>query len=134
MRAMLPVQCKWIDCPEGSFLHWNFACIASVTLNEAGWITVVRWDGRESHCRAGSRDQGKRWIERWLAPRGMPWPRPPWRGRGRARSLVKVLTQQAKHPCGFDIASRSGGAEGVQEGLRGHGGFLWRASPQDRTG
>lgn len=85
MRAMLPTQCRWIDCPEGSFLHWNFACIASVSLNEAGWITMVRWDGRESHCRAGSREQGKRWIERWLAPRGMPWPRPPWRGRGRAR-------------------------------------------------
>ena len=72
MRAMLPDQCRWIDCPDGSFLHWNFACIAYVHPNESGWHSTVRWRGRELACRCGGREQGKRWIERWLASRGMP--------------------------------------------------------------
>ena len=69
---MLPPQARWIDCPDGSFLHWHYACIAYVSANERGWYSVVRWRGRELSCGCGSREQGKRWIERWLAPRGMP--------------------------------------------------------------
>jgi hypothetical protein len=72
MRAMLPAQCRWIDCPDGSFLHWNFACIAYVHPNESGWHSTVRWRGRELTCKCAGREQGKRWIERWLASRGMP--------------------------------------------------------------
>ena len=72
MRTMLPPQARWIDCPDGSYLHWHFACIAYVSPSERGWYTLVRWRGRELVCRCGSRALGKRWIERWLAPRGMP--------------------------------------------------------------
>lgn len=74
--GMLPKPCRWIDSKEGSYLHWNFACIASVTFNESGWVTMVRWDGWEARARCGGREQGKRWIERWIAVRPMPWPRP----------------------------------------------------------
>ena len=45
---------------------------------------------------------------------------------------MQVLTQQAQHPCGFGIASRSGGAEGVQESLCGHGESYGGSGAQDR--
>lgn len=74
MVRMLPAPCRWIDSSDGSYLHWNCKCIAIVKAeNAGGWSTRIKWQGRHHAAKAGSRDQGKRWIERWLSyRRGLP--------------------------------------------------------------
>lgn len=69
---MLAPQYRWIDAANGSFLHWNYGCVAYTSPDGDRWRTVVRWAGREIHGWAGSRAQAKRWLTRFYAVRGMP--------------------------------------------------------------
>ena len=79
--GMLKPACRWLDSPDGSFLYWNYACIARVKPEGARWLTTISWGGRWYSAPAGSRLQGKRWVERWVAAREGP-PGRPLRGRG----------------------------------------------------
>lgn len=70
---MLPAACRWIDSAEGSYLHWHFRCIATVLPVGPRWETAITWCGARHAAPAGSRAQGKRWVERWVsAQRGLP--------------------------------------------------------------
>lgn len=70
---MLPPACRWIEDDAGSYLHWHARCIATVRRTGERWQTAITWTGRRHFAVAGSRVQGKRWIERWVsAQRGLP--------------------------------------------------------------
>jgi hypothetical protein len=70
---MLPAACRWIDSAEGSYLHWHSRCIATVKPAGRRWETVITWCERRHAAFAGSRAQGKRWVDRWVsAQRGLP--------------------------------------------------------------
>lgn len=75
---MLPQACRWIDGDDASHLYYNYGCIGIVRGCAAGWTTVINWREKTHSAPAGSRQQGKRWIERWVsAQRGLPKaPRP----------------------------------------------------------
>ena len=62
---MLPASFRWIDYPEGSYLHYNAKGVGSVKDREV----TIRWGGHVVHGRCGSTAQGKRFVERWIAAR-----------------------------------------------------------------
>ena len=65
---------RWIDCPEGAYLYYNYRGIARVVADGSGFRVVIRWRGGEVRGRAGSIAQGKRHIERWIEARGQLLP------------------------------------------------------------
>lgn len=65
---MLPPDCRWIDSPDGSFLHFRYACIASVMAD--GRVRIQGY--RQTEGRAASLAQGKRHVARWIAVHGLP--------------------------------------------------------------
>ncbi len=70
---MLPPPCHWKDSDEGSFLHWNIGCIAYVKPQGQKWRTAITWQGVRHEGEAATREQGKRWVERWVsAQKGLP--------------------------------------------------------------
>lgn len=70
---MLPAAYHWIDSPDGSFLQYRFGNVATVTPSCDRWRTRIRWRGLELCGRAGSREQGKRFVAAWVAhQRGFP--------------------------------------------------------------
>lgn len=71
---MLPQACRWIDGDDASHLYYNYGCIGVVRLLECGrWSTLIMWRDKDYTGRAGSREQAKRWVGRWVsAQRGLP--------------------------------------------------------------
>lgn len=70
---MLPTPYHWIDSTDGSFLQYRFGNVATVTPDGHRWRTRIRWRGRELCGRAGSREQGKRFVAAWVErQRGFP--------------------------------------------------------------
>lgn len=71
---MLQRVCRWADSEDASHLYWNYGCIGVVRLQLGGkWTTLIMWRGKDHTATAGSRAQGKRWVERWVSvQRGLP--------------------------------------------------------------
>ena len=70
---MLPPPCHWIHQDAGSYLQWHYGCVSYVTRREGRWRVVLQgWGIRGEHACA-SREQGVRFIERWVCGRqGLP--------------------------------------------------------------
>lgn len=65
--------CRWIATEDSAFLHWHYACIATVKADGDGFETVISWCDREHRGRAGSMAQGMRFVERWVSvQKGLP--------------------------------------------------------------
>lgn len=65
--------CRWADSVDASHLYWNYGCIGIVRFADGRWHTLIMWQGRDFTAPAGSREQGKRWVSRWVAvQRGFP--------------------------------------------------------------
>jgi hypothetical protein len=60
---------RWIDSADGAFLHWGYVCVAVVRPD--GTVRITGW-GRAVGAKAASREQGKRFVDRWRAGKGMP--------------------------------------------------------------
>lgn len=58
--------CRWIETPDAAYLHWHYACIASVKRRADYFETRVEWQGHEHVSRAGSLAQGIRYVTRWV--------------------------------------------------------------------
>lgn len=68
--TLLPASFWWSDDTTASHLHYNAGGVASVKREGARWIVVIRWKtGREMSGPCGSREQGKRFVERWIDAR-----------------------------------------------------------------
>lgn len=77
-RPPLPEQARWIFGEGGgAFLHWHFACIASVRPdgNQAR-VSFNRSDAEPLTGPAPSVAKGMIFVERWLAARRWHVPRP----------------------------------------------------------
>lgn len=62
-----------MDSHDASHLYWNYGCIGVVRECEGRWTTLIMWRDKTHTASAGSRAQGKRWIERWVSvQRGLP--------------------------------------------------------------
>jgi hypothetical protein len=61
---------RWIDSDEASYLHWGYACVATVAAD--GAVSITGWY-RPVGARAASRAQGKRFVLRWIGKHGAPW-------------------------------------------------------------
>lgn len=61
---------RWLDGPEGAFLHQRFACVAAVALDR-GKVAVRIYRRRRGpvYGTVATVAQGKRYVERWLAAR-----------------------------------------------------------------
>lgn len=62
---------RWEESENGAFLQWRYACVALVRTRKA-WESFCRveiFTRPPIISRAGSVEQGKRHIERWLAKR-----------------------------------------------------------------
>lgn len=70
---MLHPNARWIEGDGGAFLHWLFACVATVRAD--GTVTITGWGGHVVGGKAASVAQGKRFVERWVAKQGAPWKR-----------------------------------------------------------
>jgi hypothetical protein len=71
--GMLPHPFRWYEHGDAAFLDYGAGNVASVRLVDGKWRTQVRWGPHEplfGHC--GSREQGMRFIERWVAKRTAP--------------------------------------------------------------
>jgi len=68
----------WIIHPDVALLRWNSNGVAGVRIEADGkWRIWINWQHRSHGARAGSQEQGMRWITRWVAARdGIPmaWP------------------------------------------------------------
>lgn len=61
---------NWIHTESGSYLHWNYGCVAYVTND--GRVVIQGWGVRETHP-SPSVGQGRKFIERWVERRtGFP--------------------------------------------------------------
>lgn len=70
---MLPNPFRWIDSDDGSYLHYFYGCVGNVQPRNGKWMTTVRWCGYQHEAQAGSRAQGKRWVELWCTrQKGFP--------------------------------------------------------------
>lgn len=60
---------RWVESENGAFLHWRYKCVALVRARKPGesFNRVEIRARRFIASRAGSVEQGKRHIERWLA-------------------------------------------------------------------
>lgn len=63
---MLKPACRWLDAPDGSYLYWNYRCVAHVKPAGGHVLTTITWGGRRHLGRAATLEQGKRWVERWV--------------------------------------------------------------------
>jgi hypothetical protein len=67
---MLSKAYRWTHVDTGSYLHFNYRCVAYAQPRADGkWHHVLRWQGREFHGVAGSSAQAVRWIESWIGAR-----------------------------------------------------------------
>ncbi|GHA71306.1 hypothetical protein GCM10007067_04520 [Lysobacter bugurensis] len=64
--AMLPPPCRWIDCPDGSFLRWNMRTVAYVRPAGRRYQMTIHWRRWTHTGCADSCGQGKRFIEQWI--------------------------------------------------------------------
>ena len=65
---MLPNEnYRWEESENGAFLQWRYGCVALVRAKRDGFCRVEIRSRRLIISRAGSVEQGKRHIERWLA-------------------------------------------------------------------
>ena len=89
----LPPACRWLLQEGSAHLLWNAGCIAMVFRDRDGkWQTQLQWQQVVHRARCGSREQGMRWIERWMEKRvGLPGSggrsavrRPAWMAAARA--------------------------------------------------
>ena len=67
---MLPNEnYHWVETEDGAFLQWRYACVALVRARKKGedFNRVEIYARRFIQSRAGSVEQGKRHIERWVA-------------------------------------------------------------------
>lgn len=74
----------WVESEDGAFLQWRYACVALVRARTMGedFNRVEIYARRFIQSRAGSVEQGKRHIERWVAKQ-TKFPR--WEGAGALR-------------------------------------------------
>jgi len=67
MRPDLPAPCRWLHFNDGGCgLYWHYGNIGMVTPQDGKWRTLVQWRGRTLYATAGSKEQGMRWVERWI--------------------------------------------------------------------
>ena len=66
---MLPPPCRWIDAEDASYLYWNYGCCAKVTAD--GWVSLDEY-GIPGEHKAANREQGKRFVERFVEKRTIP--------------------------------------------------------------
>lgn len=66
---MLPPNYRWEESENGAFLQWRYGCVAVVRVKREGerFCEVESRARKLIRSRAGSVEQGKRHIERWLA-------------------------------------------------------------------
>lgn len=65
--------CRWIDYDHMSCLQWNAMCIATVKPRAELFEVMIYWRGGEYGGPPCSRNQGKRFVERWVSARsGFP--------------------------------------------------------------
>ena len=66
--------CRWITTENGAFLHWNYACIATVKQRGDHVELCIDWQGHTHSSRAASMAQGVRFVTRWVEAReGLPF-------------------------------------------------------------
>ena len=76
-RPPLPEQARWIFGEGGAFLHWHFACIASVRQDgNQVRVSFQRADAEPLTGPAPSVAKGMIFVERWLAARRWHAPSP----------------------------------------------------------
>ncbi|GEM_PF-1092598 len=90
---MLPNPYRWLDSPDTCFLCFNYQTVAVLGLMEGGKIDGrLHWQGRTFWFKAGSFDQGKNWVERWVAARGDELATRLTRPRQRKRDKLALLS------------------------------------------
>lgn len=103
----LPPACRWLLQDGSAHLLWNAGCIAMVTCDREGrWSTQIQWQRAVLRARCGSRDQGMRWIERWMEKRqGLPGSgnrkavrRPAWIDAFEARGASRAAGERGSQP------------------------------------
>jgi hypothetical protein len=74
---MLPAPCRWLHFNDGNAgLYWHYANVGMVTQVGTTWVTRIQWRGKVFSAPAGSKAQGMRWIERWIAAQDGPRRKP----------------------------------------------------------
>lgn len=71
---MLPPPYAWRNSDAAAYLDWRYGNVASVTPKDGKWQVTIRWRGRVLGGPCGSQAQGVRFVEAWVARRGLDWP------------------------------------------------------------
>lgn len=90
---MLTAPYRWLDNPETCYLCFNYQTVAVLQLIEGGKVSGrLHWQAKSFYFRAGSFQQGKDWVERWVAARGNDLATRPTRPRQRMRDKLGLLS------------------------------------------
>jgi hypothetical protein len=57
LAAMNPA-CRWIETPDAAFLHWHYACIATVKGRGEHFETSIDWQDRTHVAQVATLAQG----------------------------------------------------------------------------
>lgn len=74
---MLPPAFRWSDSDNGSVLFVRYGAVAKVSAD--GVVAFI--EGVPKGAKAASREQGKRFVERWIAANGVPLTQAQWEAR-----------------------------------------------------
>lgn len=62
---------RWTGTPDAAYLHWHFACIATVKPQGDHYVTSIDWQDRTHVAQAATIAQGNHDVSEWVsAPSG----------------------------------------------------------------
>ena len=104
---MLPPAFHWSDSESGSVLYVRYGAVAKVGAD--GLVEFIQ--GIPKGAKAASREQGKRFVERWIAVNGVPLSRKNWEARRALRARgIPIRVFRLRPPPPSDSARPSAGA------------------------
>ena len=59
--------CRWIESPGAAYLHWHYACIATVKPQADHYVTSIDWQERTHVSRAATLAQGIHDVSEWVS-------------------------------------------------------------------
>jgi hypothetical protein len=66
--------CRWIDTPDAAYLHWHYACIATVKPQGDHFVTSIDWQDRTHVAQVATLAEGIHDVTEWVsAQEGLPF-------------------------------------------------------------
>jgi hypothetical protein len=66
--------CRWIESPDAAYLHWHYACIATVKPQGEHFVTSIDWQDRTHVAHVATLAQGIHDVTEWVsAQEGLPF-------------------------------------------------------------